>query len=221
MASFSKGSLLARVGAGGHGRRRDVYSSPIAGPSIFTQRGLSRMERHHQPKQKLNKQMLNIFHEIFLFFIIIFIFLKTLSFVGHRGGLQSDFLREFSPGNPPALLLHTRHGVTTLSVPRGAPPSPQHTEQRSSHGNYSSSSGLRRAALQEGAPAERMRFSPRQNAFPIPLPPPHTHTLSWWETACKTRSIPRGKVWKNSKSETAAFFKSHWSGVWWKVRSSP
>lgn len=82
MASFSKGSLLARVGAGGHGRRRDVYSSPIAEPSIFTQRGLSRMERHHQPKQKLNKQMLNIFHEIFLFFIIIFIFFLNIVICG-------------------------------------------------------------------------------------------------------------------------------------------
>lgn len=99
----------------------------------------------------------------------------------------------------------------------GASPRPQHREQRSSHGNFQQLPGSQEKSFAGKGSSWAEEIFPKTKCFSyFPTTP-----LSWCETVCKTRSIPHGKFWKHSKNETAAFFKSHWSGVWWKVRSSP
>lgn len=59
----------------------------------------------------------------------IFGFFSFLNMViwGHRGGLLGDIPGDVSPGNPPALLLHTQHNITMLSTPgESIPKSPAH-----------------------------------------------------------------------------------------------
>lgn len=76
------------------------------------------------------------------------------------------------PGNPPVLLLHAWHNITMFSMP-GEHHQDLSTESKgAAMGTSSSSLGLRRRALQERAPAEQKKFSPRQNAFPISPPLP-------------------------------------------------
>lgn len=58
------------------------HSLPTAGPSKFSQRGLSQLERHHQPKE-----MLNIFFAIFLNFPYLSIVIRR-----HGEGLLADAL---------------------------------------------------------------------------------------------------------------------------------
>lgn len=177
MASFSKGSLLARVGAGGHGRRRDVYSSPIAGPSIFTQRGLSRMERHHQPKQKLNKQMLNIFHEIFLFFIIIFIFFLNIVICGAWRRFAVRLPQGVQPWEPTSTTpAHTARCDHIICAQGGTPKPPAHRAKEQPW-ELQQLLGPQESSFAGRGSSWAHEIFPKTKCLSYPPPsPPYTHT---------------------------------------------
>lgn len=166
-ANFPKESLLVRIGVGGHGEKINVYPSLTARPSKFSQRGLPQLERHHQTKQKQYKQMPNTFLAIYFFSLINIVTCGSWGrfAVWLPGG-------GFSPGNPPVLLLHAWHNITMFSMPGEHHQALSTKSKGAAMGTSSSSLGLRRRALQERAPAEQKKFSPRQNAFPISPPLP-------------------------------------------------
>lgn len=130
-ANFPKESLLVRIGVGGHGEKINVYPSLTARPSKFSQRGLPQLERHHQTKQKQYKQMPNTFLAIYFFSLINIV---TCGSWGRfavwlpRGGVQPWE----STSTTPACMAQHNHVFHAW----GASPSPQHREQRSSHGNF-------------------------------------------------------------------------------------